>query len=44
MVQEEDRDLKIDIDYESGELFMDYPGFSKGLFRDHRSIRRMGDP
>jgi hypothetical protein len=31
MVQKEDRDLKIDIDYESGELFINCPGFSFGL-------------
>lgn len=31
MVQKEDRDLKIDIDYESGELFINCPGFSDGL-------------
>ncbi|MFA5269379.1 MAG: hypothetical protein WC379_15535 [Methanoregula sp.] len=31
MVQKEDRDLKIDIDYESGELFINCPGFSHGL-------------
>jgi hypothetical protein len=31
MVQKEDRDLKIDIDYESGELFINCPGFSYGL-------------
>jgi hypothetical protein len=31
MVQKEDRDLKIDVDYESGELFMNCPGFSNGL-------------
>lgn len=31
MVQKEDRDLKIDIDYESGELFINCPGFSNGL-------------
>jgi hypothetical protein len=31
MVQKDDRDLKIDIDYESGELFINCPGFSNGL-------------
>lgn len=31
MVQREDRDLKIDIDYESGEVFINCPGFSYGL-------------
>jgi hypothetical protein len=31
MVQKEDCDLKIDIDYESGELFINCPGFSHGL-------------
>ena len=31
MVQKEDRELKIDIDYESGELFINCPGFSYGL-------------
>jgi hypothetical protein len=31
MVQKEDRDLKIDIDYESGELFINCPGFSYDL-------------
>jgi hypothetical protein len=31
MVQKEDRDLKIVIDYESGELFINCPGFSFGL-------------
>lgn len=31
MVQNEDHDLKIDIDYESGELFINCPGFSYGL-------------
>ena len=31
MVQKEDRNLKIDIDYESGELFINCPGFSDGL-------------
>ena len=31
MVQKEDHDLKIDIDYESGELFINCPGFSYGL-------------
>jgi hypothetical protein len=31
MVQKEDRDLKINIDYESGELFINCPGFSEGL-------------
>jgi hypothetical protein len=31
MVQKEDRDLKIDIDYEYGELFINCPGFSNGL-------------
>jgi hypothetical protein len=31
MVQKEDRDLKINIDYESGELFINCPGFSFGL-------------
>ena len=32
MVQKEDRELKIDIDYESGEGFINCPGFSEGLF------------
>jgi len=31
MVQEEDRKLKIDIDYESGEVFINCPGFSNGI-------------
>jgi hypothetical protein len=31
MVRKDDRDLKIDIDYESGELFISCPGFSFGL-------------
>jgi hypothetical protein len=31
MVRKDDRDLKIDIDYESGELFINCPGFSFGL-------------
>lgn len=31
MVNEDDRTLKIDIDYESGELFINCPGFSGGL-------------
>jgi hypothetical protein len=31
MVQNEDRELKINIDYESGELFINCPGFSYGL-------------
>lgn len=31
MVQKDDRELKIDIDYESGELFINCPGFSHGL-------------
>jgi hypothetical protein len=31
MVQKEDSELKIDIDYESGELFINCPGFSNGL-------------
>ncbi|ABS56059.1 hypothetical protein Mboo_1542 [Methanoregula boonei 6A8] len=31
MVQTDDRKLKIDIDYESGELFINCPGFSGGL-------------
>jgi hypothetical protein len=31
MVQKEDRELHIDIDYESGELFISCPGFSFGL-------------
>lgn len=31
IVQKEDHDLKIDIDYESGELFINCPGFSYGL-------------
>jgi hypothetical protein len=31
MVHCEDRDLKIDIDYESGEVFINCPGFSHGL-------------
>ena len=31
MVQQEDRDLKINIDYESGEVFINCPGFSYGL-------------
>jgi hypothetical protein len=31
MVQKEDRDLKINIDYESGELYITCPGFSYSL-------------
>ncbi|MCK9592662.1 MAG: hypothetical protein M0Q91_11725 [Methanoregula sp.] len=31
IVQTEDSELKIDIDYESGELFINCPGFSNGL-------------
>jgi hypothetical protein len=31
MVQKEDRDLKINIDHESGEVFINCPGFSYGL-------------
>ena len=31
IVEKEDCDLKIDIDYESGELFINCPGFSNGL-------------
>jgi hypothetical protein len=31
MVQKEDRDLKINIDFESGEVFINCPGFSYGL-------------
>jgi hypothetical protein len=31
MVKKEDHDLKIDTDYESGELFINCPGFSYGL-------------
>ena len=31
IVAQEDSDLKIDIDYESGELFINCPGFSNGL-------------
>jgi hypothetical protein len=31
IVAKEDSDLKIDIDYESGELFINCPGFSNGL-------------
>ena len=31
MVQKDDRDLKIDVDYESGEVFINCPGFSNGL-------------
>jgi hypothetical protein len=31
ILQKEDRELKIDIDYQSGELFIDCPGFSNGL-------------
>jgi hypothetical protein len=31
MVQREDCDLKIDVDYESGEVFLNCPGFSHGL-------------
>jgi len=31
MLKKEDLDLKIDIDYESGELFINCPGFSNGL-------------
>ncbi len=31
VVEREDRDLKLDIDYESGELFINCPGFSNGL-------------
>ena len=30
IVQKEDSDLKINIDYESGELFINCPGFSHG--------------
>ena len=32
LVQKEDRKLKIDIDYESGEVFINCPGFSYGLW------------
>ncbi|MDD1694742.1 MAG: hypothetical protein LUQ71_08460 [Methanoregula sp.] len=31
MVQKDDRELQIDIDYESGELYINCPGFSDGL-------------
>jgi hypothetical protein len=31
MVLKEDCDLKIDVDYESGEVFINCPGFSSGL-------------
>ncbi|HUH78953.1 MAG TPA: hypothetical protein VLY83_03570 [Methanoregula sp.] len=31
LVKKEDRELKINIDYESGELFINCPGFSDGL-------------
>jgi len=31
IVQKEDSELKIDIDYESGELFINCPGFSHGI-------------
>jgi hypothetical protein len=31
IVQKEERDLKIDIDYKSGELFMNCPGFSHDI-------------
>jgi hypothetical protein len=31
IVKREDCDLKIDVDYESGELFINCPGFSHGL-------------
>ena len=31
MVLKEDHELKIDIDYESGELFITCPGFSHGI-------------
>jgi hypothetical protein len=31
MVQKDDRELHIDIDYESGELYINCPGFSDGL-------------
>jgi hypothetical protein len=31
MLQREERDLNIDIDYESGELFINSKGFSNGL-------------
>ena len=31
MLRREDRDLNIDIDYESGELFINCKGFSNGL-------------
>jgi hypothetical protein len=31
MVQKDDRDLKIDIDCESGEVYINCPGFSNGL-------------
>jgi hypothetical protein len=31
IVGKEDQDLKIDIDYESGEVFINCPGFSNGL-------------
>jgi len=31
MLKREDRDLNIDIDYESGELFINAQGFSNGL-------------
>lgn len=31
MVKKDDRDLKIDVDYKSGEVFINCPGFSNGL-------------
>ena len=31
MVHKDDRELKIDIDYESGEVYINCPGFSNGL-------------
>jgi hypothetical protein len=31
MVKKDDRELKIDVDYESGEVFINCPGFSNGL-------------
>jgi hypothetical protein len=31
IVGKEDQDLKLDIDYESGEVFINCPGFSNGL-------------
>jgi hypothetical protein len=31
MIQKEDRDLELDIEYESGELSVNCPGFSYGL-------------